>query len=331
MGKHPSVDDFVAQVIQGQSEFLFRSVERLSADQKYKCILELLNACERDKELMTRVIRCVGYMIPHIGSGRRFACLVRILEILHSSEQLYGKEVYNLLDFSIVNSLQPLELISLANILNDYIRESENLLKEISIWGLVRLIPHMHSVNQKEYANEIFKMHTDLNMRGQVLDSLITLIYSMDQGDRADLMMFFADNLKSLEPVSEKFFTLELLQKVTPALPEKERLHIADQAAPLIYFTDTELVKRSVDFFSVIISLLPQQDRFHYTQLVAGLINDASVKSHVRHAIEKSVPFLVSEEEKNQFRILLKQFETEPNFVEDRGDTNLERAYLYEN
>lgn len=325
------IEQIVAFLRRGQTDPVIAAFNHQDTDDTYRMIRTLIENCRVEKDLIPQVVQVAGYVIPQLGSGKRFTCLVRILEVLHESEHLYGKDVYNLLDFSVVRALMPLEIISLANILAGYVNQSPHRLKEVSIWGLVRLIPYMHSINQKEYANEIFQMHSDPQMHRQVLESLTTLIYSMDQGDRSNLIYFFADVFRKNESSEDKFFTIELLEKVTPALPERERLHVAEYAAPLVYFSDTNLVRKAIGFFSAIISLLPSEERFYYTQTVASLINDLSVKQDVIHAIEKSLPFLVRPEEKIQFVDLLKQFRQTEDVYEAQPSLEFDEARLYDN
>lgn len=326
-----NVQPIIAFMAKDQVDKAVSEFNHHDADQKYRVLRELFEYCNINKDLLPQTLKLSGYIVPQLGSGRRFACLVRIFEILHDSEQLFGKDIYNLLDFSIVRALMPLEVISLANILAGYVNSSPHRLKEVSIWGLVRLIPHMHSVNQKEYANEIFQMHTEPQIRSQVLESLTTLIYSMDQSDRANLIHFFADVFKKNESAGDKYFTVDLLEKVTPALPEHDRTYVAEHVVPLIYFSDTRLVKKAIEFFSMIINLLPSSDRFYYAQTITSLINDLSVKSDVIHAIEKSLPFLIRPEERNQLADILKQFgrTSYSSDVDDDQESFLQEAQLY--
>jgi len=329
MGQTLTYEHLYKHIMSGDSEFDIREIERLSSEEKYECVHKLLDACENDKNCIGRVVRYVGTMIPYISSDKRYACISKIIRILHDSEEIYGKDVYNLLDFSIVKSLQPLELISLANMLSDYMNQEDNQRREMSMWGLIRIIPYLHSVNQKEFAHDIYLWFDDEKIRDHVLEGLTSLIYSMDQNNRYDMIFFFADILKGNESPTIKYFALELLKNVIAALPEGDRVLVADNVAPMIYFTDTQLVKKSLEFFASVISILPAADRFHYTQLIAGLINDRSVRSEVMQAIEKALPFLTTQNEKIQFMDLLKQFDSDSSAKSDEDGFEYESAYYH--
>lgn len=298
------------KILEGPEDFEFCEFECLDGQEKYECTMKLLEACERNKECVDRVMRFVGHVVPHLKSEMRFGCVQRVIRILHESEAVFGKDVYNVLDFSIVRSLQPLELISLANTLADYMNHPDNQSPGVSLWGLVRLIPYIHSVNQKEFAHEIYQLNRKAGLRQDALEGLTSLIYSMDQRGRSDMIFFFTDVIKGNEDGEAKQFALDLLKGVIGTLPESDRVMIADTVAPLLYYSDTALVKKAIAFFASVMSLIPQQDRFHFTQILAGLIHDGTLRRDVVDAIEKSLPFLAGENERAHFRGLLRQFGT---------------------
>ncbi|MBF0105075.1 MAG: hypothetical protein HQM16_07075 [Deltaproteobacteria bacterium] len=326
------VDIHVQRFIRGKQGTDYNVVDFMTAHEKLEASQKLLSYCFKNIKQWGRVERILSRilsLIPHVPSAKRYHCLSEIMELLLKSHRLQTRDIYNVLDFSVVESLQPLEILTLANTLADQMNQNDDVLREASLWGLIRLIPHMHSVNQREYAHDVFYLHRDFCLRGCVLEALTTLIFSMDQEARAGMIFFFADILKENDCRDAKYFTLHLLQCVTASLPEGERVLVADVVLPLVYFSDIEIVKRAVDFFAVTISLLPQSERGHYTQVIAGLINDLSVKPHVVNVLERALPFLSGEDEREHFRELLDQYHSD-YFYNDRRDKDFGEVYCHD-
>lgn len=333
MGSVQSSEKLVHKILYGTGDLDHRDIESLDVEQRYECIELLFAVSDVNPRVVGKVMSSVCKMIPYVSTDKRFSALTRMIALLHSAEDVFGREFYNMFDEGMVNSFMPLELISLAHLLSEGMQTASEAIKEVSLWGLVRVIPHLHPVNQKEFALDIYEMHTHPLLRSTILEALNSLIYSMDQHSRSAMTFFFAETLKRDEEAEAKYFALDLLKKVTPALPENDRLVIADTVAPLIFFSDTRLVRRSIDYFAEAIHLLPAEDRFHYTEIVAGLINDVSVRSEVVRAIYKALPFLAGDSDRGHFSELIRQYQGSSGAhgkgTYDHDDGALETAYYY--
>lgn len=316
-------------IIAHTRKFDLHTIEPLTAEEKHGLAVSLIDYAQTHTKQLDRMARIVGFMVPYIPANKRFSLLSRLINVLHDSEKDFGKDIYNALDFSVARYLQPLELLSLANLLSEFMHSQNNKWREASMWGLIRIIPHLHAVNQKEYAQDIYLLGAYPEMRGKVVDGLTSLIYSLNQEARTELTVFFADMLKKQDVLGSRGFAIDLLVRVTPSLPEEDRVIVADHVSPLIYFSDADLVKKSIRYFATVISLLPENERHHYTHMIAGLINDNTMRADVIRAIEKSLPFLTNSKDKLQFVELLMQYrnaltETE---VFDEASLGLELNY----
>jgi len=320
------------KIVNHLGKFDLNDIEQLSSDEKYSLATDLVDYTEKNTDTLDRIARIVGYMVPYISSDKRFSLLSRLINLLHESEKDFGQDIYNALDFSVARLVHTLELISLANLLSEFMHSKNNKWRQASMWGLIRVIPHLHSVNQKEYATDIYMLGQYKEMREKVVDGLTSLIFSLEQDQRTELTIFFADMLRQQDVLGSRFFAIDLLARVTPALAEEDRIMVADHVSPLIYFTDVDIVKKSVSFFASIISLLPVGERFHYTQMIAGLINDKEVHSEIVSAIERSLPFLLDSREKLQFVELLMQYKTKKTFrsKEEGEDLSLSLDYYHD-
>ncbi|MCP5465042.1 MAG: hypothetical protein H7A33_08475 [Deltaproteobacteria bacterium] len=283
-------------------------LERLSPEQRVAFVRHVIDQAEQNPEEVELLVRLAGRLLPLVAKNQKYSCVLKLFDVMRASHHRFGKEIYSFLDFSLLRDLEHLERINLANRLSESLNDADQISKEAALAGLVHLIPHLHPVHQKEYALDIFELHKEQHMTDYILKSLTSLIFDLDLASRVDITFFFADYLKRHSETESKVFVLDLLRGVTSALPEKERLAIADIVAPLIYFSNTELVKKSIQFFSDVINLLPELDRFHFTQLMAGLINDSSVRGDVVKALEKALPFLGAPIEQAQIKELLRQF-----------------------
>ncbi len=303
-------ESFIEKSLHGNGSFDYADIGSLNGEERLNCVKRLIAECESDTNIVMRVLPQIVSLVPLVNQDQRYHCIHRIISLLNAHPQTGTRDMYNILDFAVVKSLQPLELISLAGELAGHMNGGGHASqRESNAWALIRLIPYLHPINQKEFAHDLYMLHRDEHLRTMVLDGLCSLIYSMDQYSRSDMTFFFADELKRNEIPADKFFVLELLKRVTPVLPESDRIQLADGIAPLLFYTDTLLVKRAIDFFANVISILPPGERFHYAQLTAGLINDFSVRHDVVIVLEKAIPFLSGEAEKMQLSELIHQFE----------------------
>lgn len=309
MAGRVSEQQMIANIIRTEGQCDLREIELLPNEEKYSLIVALLERSVQEPQIAATIVRFVGSIIPCVQSSKRFTCLMRLIDAVQNSKELYGKDIYDVLDFSAVESLQPLEVLSLANQLSDYLYKGSRISQESALWGLIRIIPCMHSVNQKEHAQEIFLRSVDKDMRKHVMEALVCMMFNLDLKARLGLTHFFADILKGQNDSAEKIFILQLFKHVTPTLPAKDRVVVADCVAPLLYYADGDLAKVALDYFSVVIGLMPEDQRYHYTQLVTGMINDLSVRAEALATVEKVLAFLPTESERSEFRDVLKGFD----------------------
>lgn len=320
-------DKLLEHIIAHARKFDLHDIEQLTAEEKHGLAMSLVDYAQTHTKHLDRIARVVGFMVPYLPANRRFPFLSRLINVLHASEKDFGKDIYNALDFSVARFLQPLELLSLANLLSEFMHSQNNKWREASMWGLIRVIPHLHPVNQKEYAQDIYLLGAYPEMRSKVVDGLTSLIYSLNQEARTDLTVFFADMLKKQDVLGSRGFAIDLLVRVTPSLAEEDRVMLADHVSPLIYFTDTDLVKKTIRYFASVISLLPVNERHHYTHMIAGLVNDNTLRTDVIQAIEKSLPFLSNSKDKLQFLELLMQYRNTVTEAHDDSTLGLELNY----
>lgn len=330
MGALSASDLFVAKIINGYEGGHLRDIAHLSCEEKYAIACDLIDACTRDTSGIPHVICCLGGLIPQLRSDRRFRCVVRILDLSKQASSISQKELFHILDLSLMQSLLPLEMITLGNMLADGVAEHRGLLRETFMWGLIRVIPFMHAVNQKEYAFDIFRLQEDEGLRAQVLEALTALIFSLGLENRVDMTFFFLDNLKRNESEEVKTFTLDLMRKVTPVLPENDRLQIADTVVPLLYFAEESVAKRTIEFLAATVGFLDEGERYHYTQMIVGLLDKTNLRVCAAEALERAIHFLNDEQDRAELRHVLssheghssqpdqqqEEYQGEPAFVE---------------
>jgi hypothetical protein len=254
---------------------------------------------------------------------------MKLTEFLHENAQkILIKDTYGTLDASVFASLQPLELISLANQMVAYLECGSYLSRELAMWGLMRLIPYMYDVNQKEFAQEIYVTSSESYMRSRALDVLTDLIFSLKEEDRIGMCYFFADVIKSNEDYGAKTFTIELLGHVAQALRPRERSLVADCIAPALYFSDIYLARAALEYFAETLPHLPENERYHYLQMVAALTSDVSLRLEAVAVVDRSLPLLTLDNERNTFLGILENYSEEVSI--SRGDSApFEDAVLY--
>lgn len=319
MGALSASELFVAKIIHGYEGGHLRDIAHLKCEEKFTIASDLIDACGRDKTIIPHVVRCVGGLVPQLRSDCRFRCVVKILDLSQQASNISRKDLFHVLDFALMQSLLPLEMITLANMLADGVTQQQGVLREAFMWGLIRVIPFMHAVNQKEYAFDIFHLQEDESLRVQILEALTTLIFSMDQENRVDMTFFFLDYLKRNESEEIKTFTLELMKKVAPVLPENDRLQVADTVVPLMYFGEEIVAKKTIDFLACSIGLLDEGERFHYAQMVAGLLDKPSLRTGAAEALERIIHFLNDEQDREELRQVMNRRQAD-SFSEQEAD-----------
>jgi hypothetical protein len=312
MGEKKQHSALLQKILTDFNNVDFREIEVMESQARHELVEVLMTCLEdmtfEDSDTVENITGLVANTIPFELSQNRYEVLMRLVRVLQESDQLFGREVYEALDYPVLRSLQPLELLSLANELAGYTKNELGSSKIAPVWGLARIIPYLHPINQKEYAQDIFELSSDINFRTHVLDALSSLVFCLEQKSRMDMVFFFAEILKSDEDLERKCLVIDLLKKVTSSLPEKDRVMLADCLAPLIYDDRYRLVARVMGYYAKVISLLPSDYRLHYTQMIAGLAADFSVRRDVLHVIERALPFLHEDHDKTPFYELLMQY-----------------------
>ena len=307
-----SVTNILAKILDKKTEVSFFEIERLDTDKRYELTSNLLQACEngdvQDELQIETVTALISNTIPYIDSQKRFEKVMGLVDFLATTHCKYGRKVYDALEFPLLRSLQPLEVLSLANHISDLAKAQVGEMQSAPVWGLIRVIPYLHPINQKEYAQDIFEMARDASFRAYAIEALSALIFSLEQKSRMDMVFFFAEVLKGEQDLTQKCLVIELLKKVTASLQEHDRLLLADCLAPWIYDDNYELVSHVLSYYAKCISLLPNSYRVHYTQMISGLVNDFSIRKDVLNVIERALPFISNDKEKTQFYELLLQY-----------------------
>ncbi|MBU0504461.1 MAG: hypothetical protein ABII18_13305 [bacterium] len=309
MYKQKTPNELLYAILRGEQNINGSHLENLSIIDRSWLLNSLFEQAKDKKVNKENCLRISCTIVPYLEPEKRYAALTHIISILYTDTAglIKTKDFFNT---HLMRSLQPLELISFAYLLSDSMSHKNVSISELAMWGLSMIIPLLHSVNQKEFAYDIYLVTTMKNRHKLGLDCLTDLLFNIDNAGRHSLIFFFSEMLKKDDTVA-RYFIIDLLTKMTAALPEEERTSVADAIAPLIYFNDTILVRKSLNYFATVISLLPSSERFYYTQMIAGLINDHSLKQDVIKAIEKALPFLANEHEKMIFLELLSQFSQE--------------------
>ncbi|EKD51832.1 MAG: hypothetical protein ACD_62C00170G0006 [uncultured bacterium] len=281
----------------------------LSETHQQQLIEALFTSAQAQTTSSEPTILFIVSALPFVPQSRQFAYLMRLIPLFGKIKDAHKANLRNLIDEEVANNLRPLEQISLAHELSNLLKDSNPIQVEIALGGLVKIIPQLHLVNQKEFLHDILDLSQQSALHELTREALTALLLSLESSHCADLALFFADLLKKENWLSRRYFIIDLLKQIVSLLPENDRLMLADQVAPMIYFSDMTLVKKTISFFATTISLLPITQRFYYAQMIASLINDYNMRADVIDAVEKAIPHLANEHEKLLFLELLSQFQ----------------------
>jgi hypothetical protein len=306
-----------------------KELDSFSLDEKFDLAKQLLVLCQDEATKVQALVKALCSLLPKLATDKKYGVLMKLTQVLHENAQkILIKDTYGTLDASVFASLQPLELISLANQMVAYLECGSYLSRELAMWGLMRLIPYMYDVNQKEFAQEIYVTSSESYMRSRALDVLTDLIFSLKEDDRLGMCYFFADVIKSNEDYGAKTFTIELLGHVAQALRPRERSLVADCIAPALYFSDIYLARAALEYFAETLPHLPENERYHYLQMVAALTSDVSLRLEAVAVVDRSLPLLTLDNERNTFLGILENYSEEVSI--SRGDSApFEDAVLY--
>jgi hypothetical protein len=314
MYKQKTPNELLYAIQRGEQSINSAHLDYLSLIDRHWLLNSLLDHAKDKKGNKENCLRISCAIVPYLEPEKRYSALTHIVSLLYTDTPslIKTKDFFNI---HLMRSLQPLELISFAYLLSDSMSCENVSISELAMWGLSMIIPFLHSVNQKEFAYDIYLITNKTNKQEIGLNCLKDLLFNIDNTGRQTLILFFSEMLKK-DDSTARYFIIDLLAKMTAALPEEERTSVADAIAPLIYFNDTVLVRKALNYFATVISQLPSSERFYYTQMIAGLINDHLLKQDVIDAIEKALPFLANEHEKMIFLELLSQFNQDGESLE---------------
>lgn len=320
--------DVLLQSMSGNGVDL-KELDCFSSDEKFDLAKRLLATCQGETTKIPMTVKTLCHLLPRLAVNERYGVLMKLAQVLHDNAQkVFVKDAYSTLDPSVFASLQPLELISLANQMVAYLENGSYTSRETAMWGLMRLIPYMHDINQKEFAQEIYITSSESYMRSRALDVLSDLIFSLREDDRIGMCHFFADIIKSNEEYGAKTFTIEFLGRVIQALKPAERSLIADCIAPALYFSDIYLARAALEYFAEALPHLPENERYHYLQMVAALTSDVSLRLEAVAVVDRSLSLLASDNERATFLSILENYSEEVSI--SRGDSySFEAATLY--
>lgn len=272
-------------------------------------IEKLLHDHAGELAAVTHALSSVGCLVPQMPATLRLQTVHRMLDLCEKMELPTGRSSLHFLDGRLMQALQTPERLQLATRLRQRLEDSRIFARETAMWGLVRTIPHLHSIHQKEFAQSIFSLCVDNYMRHHALEGLCTLIFSLSREPRIEMVLFFTEELKRENKFLTRYFTLELLKKVASALPAGHLLLVTDAVAPMIYHTDSDVVRKTLDFYISVMNFISPEQRYSYAQMLAALANDASLREDVIAALERIVPLLPHNEERSSFRELLESSE----------------------
>lgn len=291
--------ELFSKVVMKNGELDLREFERFTIDERLQFVEQLIRLSDSDEKACEIMIRHISGFIPFIRSNKRFPCLSKAINQLFGSNKLYGKELYHILASGVVESLQPLERINLAELLSEKMHNCDHQMRVVAMWALVAVIPMLHHSNQQSYAMDIFKWHRDLSEFQLVKESLTFLFYSIDHKHRLALIQEFKKILTKSKDLDTKSFVLVLMKKAVPALTEEDRVDLIHDLIPYLNDTDTEVVRLTMQFLSVTSNLIPQPELKTCINEVGKHVN-GSVREDALQALQIMIPFITDTNERSQ-------------------------------
>lgn len=311
----------------------YQKIDALSEQDRNEFIEKLFLKSEEAAAKNSSILLCLSYLVPKISNDKRYETILKMVSLVENSSEINGKAAFQFLEPKFMRSLGKKERLDLATLLKSQMQNGTLMNSEKNLWGLVRIIPHLHELHQKQFAQDIYLMIEDTYLRNQVLEALCNLVFSLNREERAGLTYFFGENLKKENGCAKKYFIIELLENVSSSLPENDRLTIADCVAPLLYNTDHDIARKSLDFFSGTISFLPSNQRSHYAQMISALVNDLTLKEDVLLSLEKIIPHITIDEERKPFENIMRLYASNlsKQKVFKKNMDNSQNTFAYQN
>jgi len=286
----------INRILSGGADF--RETDFLSGEEKLALADELLKNAPRAGNHFVNVVSALGYLVPRVPEWQRAPIVMGLFKLLSVPGMALGRAGYQVFDAELVRSLNNETRLQLAREFTQLAKNSEYMTREACVWGLARVVPFLHDVAVKECTYEMFIAATDPVLRASGLEALCIVIYQITREQRADVVSFFADTFGRHESPALKRLCLEFLTRVTAALPQADRSRIAEAVAPALLHTDPEVAAMAIDYFAQVLGVLNPEQRFYFTDLVASLANDLALKGFVRVALERMLPQLATEQER---------------------------------
>lgn len=105
----------INNVLTGDDFIDFSEFERLEQGERGACLAQFIETARSNAGARPKLLRYVTSAIPYLAAEYRFPLLMKVILLLQKNQDELGKDVYNLIDFGVVKSLQDLESMVLAN------------------------------------------------------------------------------------------------------------------------------------------------------------------------------------------------------------------------
>lgn len=257
----------------------------------------------------------IGEHIKNLPQNERYAAVVALYQDICLRQDLLNKDTFTIFSSGILDSLLEYERQYLADLMVTGMQEPHRLSCESHMWGLSRIVPKLHNLYQRGYAESILLAADRFNIRECALETLVDLIRSLKIEERADMSYFFSGMLKGNASTPLKITLVKLVQRVMDCVPEAEGLVLADCVIPLIYNSDRELVRHALNYFNTCFDLLAAQHRFSYARMLGSLVTDVTFGPDVLPILSRIIAKLPNEMERERISALIEAHSSQPEQI----------------
>lgn len=281
------------------------SSERLSAQERVTVAERLLNDISVNPLYLEDIVQCVAGMIPDMDAEARFIFAEKIYTFITNSGHFNGKETFKVFHESVLGSLNDKEKQSLAELFCTGLTANHVTSCEAHLWGLVSVMPHLPVLAHEKYFNVILKLMQHSSLQDMIFSAVTQLFFNLKFYERVHFAHFVMRRLQENKNSDDQKFLLALLSVVTPALNEPEKIMIADTVAPFLFSLNLPIARRALDYFVRNLGVLPANQRYTYILMVSGLMNEVSMMTEAREALEVMSKMLTTSPEKKYVTMIL--------------------------
>lgn len=330
MGKN-SLAGLKSKLNKGLISFDLERLNKYSDKEKQYLVTAVVEYIRESKHINHDILSQLVNIMKVAPKDKVFYNLTELHLAIKESEWFDGIDTYKIFSDDVVKSLSSDEVELLLGMLQKDLSENHVVKCQAILGGMGRLLPYVSLELQKNYLQVFlsfisFSSFSDLGGR-----IIYQMMHQVQKINRSSWIQVMESILNEKEVKVEKELLIVVLQNIYPGLNSSDRVYVADVIAPFIYNRDRKIVRTALNFFQKSMNLIPENQRFSYCLMLAGLVRDLSLLVEVEELLKSSLECLNDPYEREQIQAVVKEAQGLLNHqadeIDDRDDAFIVKQF----